>query len=65
MKTLPKTIYVKIERPRSGEPYFVADQRQFVLAEDDPVEVGRYVLQETSRLRKVVEVVHQKERRTT
>lgn len=56
MKKLPKTIYVRIEKPANDVPFLIATgDADSILDGDGPETVGRYQLVETFTLRKVVE----------
>lgn len=47
MKTLPKTIYVKLERPENDEPFLVASDEKYGLVEaGERLKIGTYKLVE-------------------
>lgn len=54
-KTLPATLYVKLERPLNDEPYLVASPDLYGLTEPGQViKIGTYQLVETTEAKMVV-----------
>ncbi len=53
----PKTLYVTLQEPESGDPYFSADTKLFDATDPDGDEtlVGVYTLTGTKKLRRVVQ----------
>lgn len=57
MKKLPKTIFVKLDTPDNDEPYLVASDDRYGLAEQgQKVKIGTYKLVEVSNVELVMDV---------
>lgn len=57
IKTLPKTLFVKIEKPSNDEPYFVAaDDVVGMVDVNEKIKIGRYELIETMTAEGVIKL---------